>query len=553
MTSQPLWLLIAAQIVMAAFDTLYHHELTEGLAWRPAQGNELALHAARSLVYALVFVALGFTEPHGTWAIATIAALAIELVITLTDFVEEDLTRKLPASERIVHTLLALNYGAILTLLLPVLLGWAAAETAVKPTFYGFWSILATLAASGALLFGARELAASRRLQRLVGAPAGDLVDALTRPHTVLLTGATGFIGSRLAQALSAAGHDVIALTRHPAKADALQPPFRLITKLEQLAAGTRIDAIVNLAGEPIADGLWTRAKRRRILVSRLRMTRDIVRLIGRLEQPPAVLVSGSAIGWYGLWQDEALTEFDGGKRCFTHRVCEAWEQMARRAQRLGVRVIRLRIGLVLGTQGGLLRRLLIPFEFGLGGTIGSGEQWMSWIERDDLVRLIAHGIATPQLTGPVNATAPAPVRNAAFTRALADALNRPAWLRFPAAILHRLAGDFADELLLGGQHILPAKAEASGFKFRYPTLAGALAGMLGSKPATAADRSVPRPESRTATTCLAAKKPATTTEPLASVVALALDSRDCIGETARGDTTLGDTTHRVQLARGPG
>jgi uncharacterized protein (TIGR01777 family) len=162
----------------------------------------------------------------------------------------------------------------------------------------------------------------------------GDLVAALARPHTVLLTGATGFIGSRLAQALSAAGHDVIALTRNPAKAVALAPPFRLITSLDQLPAGLRIDAIVNLAGEPIADGLWTRAKRRRILTSRLRITRALLRLIERLQEPPKVLVSASSIGWYGGWEDEALTEFDGGKNGFLHRVCEAWEQTARRAQR---------------------------------------------------------------------------------------------------------------------------------------------------------------------------------------------------------------------------
>jgi uncharacterized protein len=404
----------------------------------------------------------------------------------------------------------------------------------------GFWSIRAALAASGALL---RGLSANRRSRRPVSGGAADLVDALTQPHTVLLTGATGFIGSRLARALSAAGHDVIALTRNPARAASLQPPFRLITSLDQLPAATRIDAIVNLAGEPIANGLWTRAKRRRILGSRLRVTRKLVRLIERLEQPPKVLISGSAVGWYGAWQDETLTEFDGGKNCFTHRVCEAWEQTARRAQRHGVRVVRLRIGLVLGTEGGLLRRLLIPFEFGLGGTIGSGAQWMSWIERDDLVRLIAHGIATPALLGPVNATAPEPVRNAAFTQALGDALNRPTRLRLPAAILHRLAGGFADELLLGGQRVLPAKAEASGFEFRHPTLSSALANLLGRKPLTQARAAGPQPENRASATCLAVENPATTVEILASVVSPALDSRDCIG----------DTTRSVELARGPG
>jgi uncharacterized protein len=337
----------------------------------------------------------------------------------------------------------------------------------------------------------------SRWFRSIPAAPASaDLVDALSSRQSVLITGATGFIGSRLVEGLSAAGHEVIALTRNPANATRLAPPFKIITSLDQLAADTRIDAIVNLAGEPIANGLWTRARRRRILASRLRVTGKLVRLIARLKEKPRVLISGSAIGWYGLWQDEELTEFDGGKNCFTHRVCDAWEQTARRAQWLGVRVVRLRIGLVLGTEGGLLRRLLIPFEYGLGGRFGSGAQWMSWIARDDLVRLIAHTIATPALTGPVNATAPEPVRNSAFTRALARALNRPTWLHIPAGLLHRLAGGFADELLLGGQRVLPAKLETAGFVFRYPTLEGALAGMLGV---------------RTAAACVADKNTATT------------------------------------------
>jgi uncharacterized protein len=328
--------------------------------------------------------------------------------------------------------------------------------------------------------------------QLLADGAHGDLVDALTTPHAVLLTGATGFIGSRLAQALSAAGHDVIALVRDPAKAAILQPPFRLITSLDQLPTSTRIDAIVNLAGEPIANGIWTRPKRRRILASRLRMTARVIRLIARLEQPPKVLISGSAVGWYGLWQDETLTEFDGGKHCFTHRVCEAWEQTARRAWRSGVRVIRLRIGAVLGPQGGLLSRLLLPFELGLGGTIGTGTQWMSWIERDDLVRLIAHAIATPALDGPVNATAPRPERNADFGRALGRALHRPAVLPMPALPLRLLGGDFARELLLGGQRVLPRKVLASGFAFHYPALSCALAAILGGKPVA---RRAPHPE----------------------------------------------------------
>ncbi len=265
---------------------------------------------------------------------------------------------------------------------------------------------------------------------------------ALPARKTILVTGATGFVGSRLVAALAAAHHRAIVLTRDPEKAIRLPPPFWLVSHLDHIPSDTPIDAIVNLAGEPTAGGLWTAARRRRILTSRLRMTRNVVRLIARLERKPAVLVSGSAVGWYGLWQDEALTEFDGGKSCFTHRVCAAWERAAKAAERHGVRTVRLRIGPVLGVDGGLLARLLTPFEFGLGGRIGSGRQWISWIERDDLVRLVAHVIATPSLTGPVNATAPVPIDNRTFTRELARALHRPAWLPIPAALLRALAGD---------------------------------------------------------------------------------------------------------------
>jgi len=205
-----------------------------------------------------------------------------------------------------------------------------------------------------------------------------------------------------------------------------------------------------------------------------------LVRLIARLERRPALLISGSAVGWYGAWQDECLTEFDGGKRCFCHRVCDAWERAAKKAERYGVRVVRLRIGTVLGTEGGLLAGLLTPFNFGIGGPIGNGRQWVSWIARDDLVRLIAHIIMTPQLAGPVNATAPEPVRNAAFAAELGRELRRPALLRLPGGLLRRLAGDMAEELLLSGQRVLPDKVQSSGFKFRHETLPSALAAILG-------------------------------------------------------------------------
>ena len=479
LASPLLWSLIALQMALGAFDVLYHHELTERLPWRPSQHHELALHAIRNVLYAVLFVVLGWFEPHGLWAVLLIAVLATEVLITLMDFVEEDMSRKLPASERVTHTLLALNYGAILVLLVPVFVAWSRDETKLMPAYYGLWSLAAAIAAIGVVLFGLRDFFAARRVRRLDRGDPAALAAGLTNRHTILITGATGFIGSRVVEAFAAGGHDVIVLARDPAKAASLRPPFRLVTSLDQIPNDAAIDTILNLAGEPIANGLWTRRKRRKILASRLRMTRDVVRLIRRLETRPSLLISGSAIGWYGLWQDEELTEFDGGKRCFSHRLCEAWEHAANKAIRDGVRVVRLRIGLVLGTEGGLLGRMLPAFEFGLGGPFGSGTQWMSWIARDDLVRLIVHIITTPQLRGPVNATAPVPVTNAEFAAALGAALHRPAVMRMPAALLHRLAGDLADELFLGGQRVLPDKAWTSGFVFRHATLDSAFEAIL--------------------------------------------------------------------------
>jgi uncharacterized protein (TIGR01777 family) len=474
-----LWTLIAIQIAMGVFDTFYHHELTERLAWRPSQRYELKLHGVRNLLYALLFLVLGWLEVHGLFAIVIIAVLAIEIVITLMDFVEEDMSRKLPASERINHTLLAINYGAILMLLLPVLIGWAMQPTAVKSAYTGWLSVVAAASAIGAALCGVRDFAAARRLGRMTSVPACELVEKLQGRQTILVTGATGFIGSRLVAALAGAGHQVIALVRNPAKTEMLPSPITVITSLDQLAPDTRVDAIVNLAGEPIGNGLWTAEKRKRILESRIDMTGGVVRLIARLENKPAVLVSGSAIGWYGLWQDQVLTESAKSHACFSHELCEAWEQAARPAAEFGVRIVNLRIGLVLGTEGGFITRLLTPFEFGLGGPIGSGKQWMSWIERDDLVRLIAHVIARSDLAGPINATAPIPVTNSKFTEELGRCLHRPAVFRIPAGLLRRFGGDFANELLLGGQRVLPNKALSNGFVFRHETLRSAFEAIL--------------------------------------------------------------------------
>ncbi len=477
-----LWIAFLAQIAMGGFDTLYHHELTERLAWRPSQRHELGLHGVRNLAYGIMFLALGWSTPHGLWATGLIALMTGELVITLWDFVEEDLTRKLPASERITHTLLTLNYGIVLAILVPVLASWAKLPSALLAANYGIMSWLCAAAAIGVVLSGLRDLAAARRSIRLVPAAAAPLAAALTGRKSVLVTGGTGFVGSRLVEALIAAGHDVTVLTRHRASAATIPAPVRIVTSLDQIAANARIDAIVNLAGEAISDMPWTRAKRHRILRSRLGVTREVLRLIRRLAQKPEVLISGSAIGWYGLRGDEPLTEASAGTACFSRRICVAWEGMARRAQADGVRTILLRTGLVLDNSGGMLARLLTPFEFGMGGRFGNGRHWMSWIHRDDLVRLIVHGLATPALSGPINATAPNPVTNRVFTASLGKALHRPAIVPIPAQPLRLALGAFADELLLSGQRVYPRAALDSGFTFRFADIDSALSAIVGEK-----------------------------------------------------------------------
>ncbi|MFC4256333.1 TIGR01777 family protein [Altererythrobacter xixiisoli] len=488
-----LWLLVFAQMMMGGFDTLYHHEGTQRLAWRPGQAAELRLHGVRNLAYALLFMALGWTTPQGLWAWALIVLVAGEMVITLWDFVEEDRSRLLPATERVIHTLLTLNYGAILALLIPALWKQAGQPTALPPAWHGLMSWFCLIAAVGVILSGLRDLAAAARCKRIAPADAAPLAEALAdaahvASHAdmrhVLVTGGTGFVGSRLVEALAGAGHAVTVLTRAKDKAAplALHGRVRIIDTLDAIADDEPIDAVVNLAGEAISDSPWTRAKRIRIIRSRLAVTHALVRLIARLERKPEVLVSGSAIGIYGLRGDECLQERDEGTACFSSRVCVSWERAAKRARAHGTRVVLLRTGLVLDNSGGMLARMLTPFEFGLGGRFGHGRQWMSWIHRDDLVRMIVHCLARTDMQGPVNGTAPEPVTNAGLTAAIGQALHRPALIPVPAAPLRRLLGGFAEELLLSGQRVLPGVAMDHGFRFLYPEIDSAMAVITGNR-----------------------------------------------------------------------
>ncbi len=469
MITDMLWALLAAQVFMGAFDTVYHHELTQRLAWRPSQAHELQLHGVRNLFYGALFLGVGWLAFHGLAAWAVAALLLVELGITLKDFVEEDMTRKLPASERVTHTLLALNYGAILALLAPVLMAWADEPSGIALVNYGWWSALASLAAVGVSIFGVRDLLASKRLMAMAALRQAKLLPASDKALSLLITGGTGFIGSRLVSALIEQNHRVTVLTRKMDSAAHLPTPIQIVTSLDQIASEQVFDAVINLAGEPIAGWMWTPRHKQRIVASRIETTQALLTLMARLKTKPSCLISGSAIGVYGVETGQGIDETariekDGS---FAQQLCLDWETEAQKAEALGIRTVLLRTGIVLDTAGGSLSQMLFPFEFGLGGPFGSGKQMMSWITRDDLVRLIVHALTRDDIRGPLNGTAPQPVTNIAYTKALAKALHRPAVIAIPKVLLEILLGDLAREIFLAGQSVISTKAAETGFTFQ--------------------------------------------------------------------------------------
>ncbi len=295
-----------------------------------------------------------------------------------------------------------------------------------------------------------------------------------------LVTGGTGFIGRALvarleaprvlsrdaARARASLGAGVEAFAWDP---EAGPPPA---------AALDGVEAVFHLAGDSVGEGRWTAAKKARIRDSREKGTRNLVAALAALPKRPRVLVSASAVGWYGDRGEEVLDEAAPAATDFLGEVCAAWEAEARKAEALGVRVVRLRLGVVLGEGGGALGRMLLPFRLGVGGRLGSGRQWMPWVHRDDVVGLALHAAATASLSGAVNAVSPNPVTNAEFTRTLGRVLRRPAFLPAPAFALRLALGEFA-EVLLASTRAVPRTAEQSGYRFRHPDLEQALRSIL--------------------------------------------------------------------------
>jgi len=295
-----------------------------------------------------------------------------------------------------------------------------------------------------------------------------------------LVTGATGLIGLRVVERLGRA----VVLSRDPEQARRALPAAEAYPWVPEAGpppadALRELDAVIHLAGEPVAEGRWTADKKRRIRDSRVLGTRHLIAGLAAQELRPRVLVSASAVGYYGDRADEELDETAAAGTGFLAEVCVAWEREALAAERLGIRVVCLRTGIVLAPGGGALARMLPAFRLGAGGKLGSGRQWMPWVHVDDVVGILLHALREERVRGPLNAVGPRPVTNAELTRALGRALHRPAVLAVPAFALRVAFGELS-EVLTASQRALPAVAERTGYAFHHAELAGALAAAVG-------------------------------------------------------------------------
>jgi uncharacterized protein (TIGR01777 family) len=467
------FILFAIQITLGALDNLWHHELTARLPQRASARLELSLHAAREATYGVVFFGLAWFQWHGLLALLLAALMVVEIVVTLADFVEEDRTRRLPAFERVLHTLLAVGVGAILTVMAPLLLAWARYPSALQFVNYGIASIALTICAFGVTAWSIRNVVAVRRMTRVSARTPSPAAAAHIGTGAILVTGATGFIGTALVEKLMTEQRRLVILTRDVRQARAsFGEHVWIIDRLDAIPAETSIDAVVNLAGAPILGMPWTDARRKTLVQSRAAITIGLVALMRRLHHPPRVMVSASAVGYYGVPDDDAplheRSPSQPGR--FQSDLCIAIEHEARRAEGVGVRVVRLRFGIVLGQDGGAYPSLALAARHGLGAILGSGRQPVPWIHRDDAVGLIQMAIERNDVAGPVNAVAPHLIAQSQFARAIAAAFGKRVRLRFPGKPFEWLMGEMS-ELLLAGQNVVPRAAELAGYQFRHPTI----------------------------------------------------------------------------------
>lgn len=293
--------------------------------------------------------------------------------------------------------------------------------------------------------------------------------------HTVI-TGGTGFIGAALARQLAASGHTVTILSRQSLPDEGA---VRYISTLDALPDDAEVDALVNLAGASLAGRRWNSAYKAEIVASRVETTRAVVALCARLNQPPGLLLSASAIGYYGPHDNDKLDELSDPGSCFSSELCKLWEQEARAAEASGVRVCLLRLGVVLDRKGGAMTEMARPFKFGLANWIGSGQQWLSWVHREDVLAAIEWLLQTPGATGAYNLTAPEPVTSRGFCDAMKRHTRTLMTLPMPATVMRLMVGEMADELLITGQRVVPVRLLDEGFAFRFADIDAALEDIL--------------------------------------------------------------------------
>jgi len=473
--------LMAAQGLLGAFDTLYHHELTEALPQRATARTELGIHATRALIYSLLFIGLSAWAWHGAWAIVLLLVFGVEIVLTLWDFVIEDKTRLLPATERVTHTVLAINGGAFITLLILNTPEWFAAPTQMLWQPQGWLSVFLALCGVGVGMSGIRDGLAALRLGKLADKERqASPVHFSDTSEQVLVTGATGFIGSLLVKALLADGQQVTILSRNPKQASwKFDGRVRVIASMQELPAKQRVDVIINLAGARILGWRWSEKRKLELRKSRTGLTKEITTWIDKAESKPRLLLAASAIGYYGIQaqgDDRELDESAAPQAIFMSELCQEWEQANQAASAYGVKVARMRLGVVLGQQGAL-GMMLLPIKLGLGGALGSGKQWQSWIHVHDVLRGIAHlwqHEDSLPLDNAYNFTAPEAVTQKQFSTIAASVLHRPSFFPTPGWPMRLILGEQAD-LLLEGQRVVPARLLESGFAFEYPDLRSAV------------------------------------------------------------------------------
>lgn len=475
-----IFIILTIQIVLGAIDNLWHHELTEKLSARRSARLEIALHAMRESLYGIIFLCFAWVSMQGGWSWLLIGLFFVELLATLTDFVIEDKTRRLPSFERVLHTLLAINLGVFFAVFLPYAIAEAHKPTAVQWTSHGLWSIFFSVAAVLVFIWSVRNCIAACHWFR----PAAwqrnpiQIGRALEQKH-FLVTGATGFIGKALVKRLVNLGHHVTVVTRSTDKAWYLfGDHIDIVDDLGAFDINRQIDVIVNLAGAPIVGWLWTPKRKRELVTSRLATTDALIKLVSRLNRKPELMISTSAIGFYGVHGEKRLIEVDGPGNGFQSSLCVEWERAAEEIKTFGVRLVKLRLGLVLGKRGGMFPQLSLPWRFRINVTFGRGTHWMSWIHIDDVIGLILHAVDNEQMRGAVNATAPTPLKHRDFMDVFAKKAATAISVRIPTRLLRFGLGELS-ELFVDGQKVMPVVAQSLGYKFKYAKLGHAATALL--------------------------------------------------------------------------